>query len=86
MVPSRTNDHADHTRLGDVKAFVYDEVVNTVRKQITGLLTGIVLVSVVLRAMCAKCRQVFRLIVLEEVLISMGGSLLALGVVSFSFS
>lgn len=91
--------------LDDVKAIASDEVVNTVRKQLSGLLTGIVAVSGVLWAMClfmigfafymivnerqrelgmlramgAKRGQVFRLIVLEAVLITLAGGLLGLG-------
>jgi putative ABC transport system permease protein len=91
--------------LDDVKAIASDEVVNTVRKQLSGLLTGIVAVSGVLWAMClfmigfafymivnerqrelgmlramgAKRSQVFRLIVLEAVLITLAGGLLGLG-------
>ena len=91
--------------LDDVKAIASDEVVNTVRKQLSGLLAGIVAVSGVLWAMClfmigfafymivnerqrelgmlramgAKRSQVFRLIVLEAVLITLGGGLLGLG-------
>lgn len=91
--------------IDDVKAIASDEVVNTVRKQLSGLLAGIVAVSGVLWAMClfmigfafymivnerqrelgmlramgAKRSQVFRLIVLEAILITMGGGLLGLG-------
>ncbi len=90
--------------LDDVKAIASDEVVNTVRRQLSGLLTGIVAVSAVLWAMClfmigfafymivnerqrelgmlramgAKRRHVFRLIMLEAVLITLVGGLLGL--------
>jgi len=88
-----------------VKAIASDEVVNTVRNQLSGLLTGIVAVSGVLWAMClfmigfafymivnerqrelgmlramgAKKKQVFRLIVLEAVIITLVGGLIGIG-------
>lgn len=91
--------------LDEVKAIASDEVINTVRRQLSGLLSGIVAVSAVLWAMClfmigfafymivnerqrelgmlramgAKRGQVFRLIVLEAVLITLAGGLLGLG-------
>lgn len=91
--------------IDDVKAIASDEVVNTVRKQLSGLLTGIIVVSGVLWAMClfmigfafymivnerqrelgmlramgAKRGQVFRLIILEAVLITLSGGLVGLG-------
>ena len=88
-----------------VTAIASDEVVNTVRTQLSGLLTGIVAVSGVLWAMClfmigfafymivnerqrelgmlramgAKKKQVFRLIVLEAVIITLAGGLIGIG-------
>jgi len=89
-----------------VKAIASDEVVNTVRSQLSGLLTGIVAVSGVLWAMCllmigfafymivnerqrelgmlramgAKKKHVFRLIVLEAVIITLVGGLVGIGI------
>ena len=88
-----------------VKAIASDEVVNTVRNQLSGLLAGIVAVSGVLWAMClfmigfafymivnerqrelgmlramgAKKKHVFRLIVLEAVIVTLVGGLIGIG-------
>lgn len=91
--------------IDDVKAIASDEVVNTVRNQLSGLLTGIVTVCGVLwvmglfmigfafymivnerqrelgmlRAMGAKRNQVFRLIILEAIIITLVGGILGIG-------
>jgi len=91
--------------LDEVKAIASDEVVNTVRNQLSGLLAGIVTVCGVLwtmglfmigfafymivnerqrelgmlRAMGAKRSQVFSLIVLEAVIITLAGGILGIG-------
>lgn len=90
----------------DVKAIASDEVINTVRRQLSGLLTGILALSGILwclalfmvgfafymivnerqrelgmlRAMGAKKKQVFRLIILEAVMISLAGGIIGLAV------
>jgi len=90
--------------IDDVKAIASDEVVNTVRNQLSGLLTGIVTVCGVLwimgmfmigfafymivnerqrelgmlRAMGAKRSQVFRLIILEAVIVTLFGGILGI--------
>src|SRR5208337_3243181 len=87
-----------------VKAIVSDEVLNTVRKQLNGLLNGILLISAIvwvlallmmgfafymivnerqreiglLRAMGAKKRHIFRLIITEAVIISTAGGICGL--------
>jgi len=91
--------------IDDVKAIASDEVVNTVRNQLSGLLAGIVTVCGVLwamglfmigfafymivnerqrelgmlRAMGAKRSQVFRLIILEAVIVTLAGGILGIG-------
>jgi len=91
--------------LDDVKAIASDEVVNTVRNQLSGLLAGIVTVCGVLWTMClfmigfafymivnerqrelgmlramgAKRGQVFRLIILEAMLVTLVGGILGIG-------
>ncbi|MBF0505446.1 MAG: ABC transporter permease [Nitrospirae bacterium] len=97
--PDRVAIRIDHD-IDGVKAIASDEVMNTVRKQLSGLISGILIISAIvwvlallmmgfafymivnerqreiglLRAMGAKKRHVFRLIITEAVIIStMGG-------------
>jgi putative ABC transport system permease protein len=107
IAPDRVAIRIEHAVDG-VRAIASDQVVNTVRRQLGGLLHGILVISGVLwilallmvgfafcmivnerrreigllRSMGAKVRHVFNLIVLEAVMISIGGGVLGIGVAS----
>ncbi len=101
--PDRVGVWIEHD-IDGVRAISSDAVINTVRKQMSGLLRGIVVISVILwilallmicfafymivnerqreigllRAMGAKVRHVFGMIILESVMISIAGGAIGL--------
>ncbi len=101
--PDRVAIRIDHD-IDGVKAIASDEVLNTVRKQLSGLLNGIIIISAVvwvlallmmgfafymivnerqreiglLRAMGAKKRHIFGLIIAEAIIISIAGGICGL--------
>jgi len=103
FTPGRVAIRLEHDIEG-IKAIASDEVINTVRKQLGGLLTGIFVISLVLwvtallmvgfafymivnerqreigllRAMGAKKRHIFRLIIVEASIISLIGGVIGL--------
>ena len=103
FTPERAAIRIEHD-IDGVRAIASDEVVSTVRRQLGGLLKGILAISAVLwvlallmmgfafymivnerqrelgllRAMGAKKRHIFRLIVSEAVIVSLGGGVLGI--------
>ncbi len=101
--PERVAIRIEHA-IDDVKAIASDEVINTVRKQLSGLLKGIIAISAVLwmlallmmgfafymivnerqrelgllRAMGAKKKDLFGLIIAEAVILSTAGGVIGL--------
>lgn len=105
VTPDRAAIHISHDVPG-VRAIASDEVISTVRRQLTGLMKGILIISGILwilallmigfafymivnerqreigllRAMGAKKRNVFSLIVSEAVMVSFIGGIIGLGI------
>lgn len=103
--PGRVAIRIEHA-VDDVRAIASDEVISTVRKQLSGLLHGILGISAVLwilallmvgfafymivnerqreigllRSMGAKKKHVFSIIILEAVMIAIGGGIIGLAV------
>ncbi len=105
IAPDRVAIRIEHA-IDNVRAIASDEVISTVRKQLSGLLQGILGISAVLwalallmvgfafymivnerqreigllRAMGAKKKHVFNMIILEAVMIAIGGGVIGLAV------